>query len=123
VERLLARIDGSVDVDGTQPEAWPAPLAFQPSPAALDLGANGIRTVIWATGFKRDYSWLRVPVVDAAGEIVHRGGITPAPGLYVTGLRFLRRWNPAFIDAVSADASELAVEIQRYFHETSRAAA
>ncbi len=123
VERLLGRIDESADAADTPTEAWPAPLTFEPSPAALDLEANGIRTVVWATGFKRDYNWLRVPVLDAAGEIIHRGGVTPAPGLYVTGLQFLRRWNPSFIDAVSDDAIELAAEIQRYFHQTYRAAA
>jgi putative flavoprotein involved in K+ transport len=79
--------------------------------------------VIWATGFRRNYRWLHVPVLDASGEIIHRGGVTPAPGLYVLGLRFLRRWNPSFIDAVAADATELAVEIERHLDATSSVAA
>ena len=51
--------------------------------------------------------------MNGMGEIIHTGGVTPYPGLYVTGLRFLRRWNPSFIDAVSDDATELAAEIHR----------
>ena len=54
----------------------PAPCMFDASPTALDLAAEGIRTVLWATGYRRDYSWLKVPVLDAAGEICHDGGIT-----------------------------------------------
>ena len=123
LERLLARIDESADAACAPAEAWPAGLAFEASPTALDLERNDVRTVIWATGFKRNYRWLHVPVLDASGEIIHRGGVTPAPGLYVLGLRFLRRWNPSFIDAVAADATELAAELERHLDETSRVAA
>ena len=123
LERLLARIDELADAAGAPAEAWPAGLAFEASPAALDLERNDVRTVIWATGFRRNYRWLHVPVLDASGEIIHRGGVTPSPGLYVLGLRFLRRWNPSFIDAVAADATELAAELERHLDATSRVAA
>jgi putative flavoprotein involved in K+ transport len=112
MERLLQRIDRFADALRAPVEPWPARFAVRPSPAALDLSANGIRTVIWATGFLRDYRWLNVPVLDAAGEIIHAGGVTPSPGLYVIGLRFLRRRDASFISAVSSDATELAMEIQ-----------
>lgn len=109
LERMLARIDPVADACAAPPEPWPAPLAvFPPSPASLDLAAEGIRTVLWATGFRRSYPWLRVPVLDAAGEIIHDGGVTPAPGLYVLGLRFLRRRNSNFLGGVGADAADLA---------------
>jgi putative flavoprotein involved in K+ transport len=114
MERLLQRIDRFADALGAPAEPWPARFAVSPSPAALDLSANGIRTVIWATGFLRDYRWLKVPVLDAAGEIIHTGGVTPSPGLYVIGLRFLRRRDASFISAVSSDATELAMEIQAH---------
>ena len=45
---------------------------------SFDLETEGIQTVIWATGFGRNYAWLKVPVLDAAGEIVHEGGVTPS---------------------------------------------
>jgi putative flavoprotein involved in K+ transport len=105
LERLLARIDPIADAHDAPAEPWPAPLApFAPSPESLDLAAVGIRTVLWATGYRRSYPWLKVPVLDDAGEIIHDGGITPAPGLYVLGLRFLRRRNSNFLGGVGADA-------------------
>lgn len=109
LERLLDRIDQVADSEGGPMDAWPPPL---PVPASaetwLDLRCERIRTVLWATGFTRDYRWLQVPVLDAQGEILHRGGITPAPGLYVLGLRFLRRRRSSFLGGVGADAAALA---------------
>ena len=123
LERVLERIDSAADAAGIPVETRPAGLRFDASPTSLDLAGNGIRTVVWATGFKRNYRWLHVPVLDATGEIIHTGGVTPSPGLYVTGLRFLRRWNPAFIDAVTADAIELAAEVERHLRDTTCVAA
>ena len=65
--------------------------------------------MLWATGYRRDYGWLQVPeAIDPQGEILHRGGITPAPGLYVLGLRFLRHRRSSFLGGVGADAEVLA---------------
>ena len=72
---------------------------------------EGIRTVLWATGFRRKYPWLHIPVLDNRGEIRHAGGVTPEPGLYVLGLRFLRRRNSSFIDGQAKDAAEIADHI------------
>jgi putative flavoprotein involved in K+ transport len=112
LESMLARIDAVADRMGAPREAWPAPLqGFAPGPARLDLVAEGIGSVVWATGHCRDNTWLRVPgLLDAAGEIRHRGGVTPAPGLYVLGLRFLRRRSSSFIGGVGADATAIAFE-------------
>ena len=82
----------------------------------LDLNSEGIATVVWATGYRRAYPWLRVPVLDGNGEIVHEGGITPEPGLYVLGLNFQRRRNSSFIDGVGHDAQLLAAQIARSLH-------
>jgi putative flavoprotein involved in K+ transport len=91
--------------------ARPAPVPLPPPSTTLDLRAAGIGTVLWATGFRRSYPWLQVPVLDAVGEIIHDGGITAVPGLYVLGLQFLRRRNSSFLDGVGADARELAATI------------
>lgn len=124
LDRLLARIGPVADAEGAPGEAPPAPLVpFAPTPPAIDLAAEGIRTVLWATGFRRDYAWLRVPVLDAEGEIRHRGGITPAPGLYVLGLRFLRRRNSNFLDGVGADAEALAAHLHAHLATCGRVAA
>lgn len=87
---------------------WPLAVGAR---TELDLEHAGIATVIWATGYRRSYSWLRVPVLNAGGEIIHEGGITPVPGLYVLGLNFQRRRHSSFIDGVGSDANELAHHI------------
>ncbi|HSK09438.1 MAG TPA: NAD(P)/FAD-dependent oxidoreductase [Vicinamibacterales bacterium] len=116
---LLGRIDAFID--RTQPgevrEAGPFvpcwPMVIQNETRTLDLKAERIRTVVWATGFKRRYPWLKVPVLDARGEIRHSGGVTPAPGLFVVGLQFQRTRKSAFIDGVGEDAAFIARRIAR----------
>jgi len=114
---LLGRIDEFVEASGLTREVG-EPSPFVPtwstlglSPTSLDLRAEGITTILWATGFRRSYPWLDVPVLDARGEIRHDRGVTPMPGLYVLGLAFLRRRNSAFIDGVGEDADALAAHI------------
>ncbi|MBR0660108.1 NAD(P)-binding domain-containing protein [Neoroseomonas oryzicola] len=124
LDRLLARLGAVADREGAPREAHPAPLRpFARSPRRIDLAADGIRTIVWATGFRRGYAWLRLPVLDAAGEIRHRGGVTPAPGLFVLGLRFLRRRNSNFLDGVGADAEHLAGEVLAHLATSGRLAA
>ena len=79
-----------------------------PAPTEIDLREEHITTVLWATGFRRRYPWLKVPVLDERGEIRHEGGITAEPGLYVLGMRFQRRKNSNLIDGVGNDAEELS---------------
>lgn len=114
---LLARLDHLAattelgrDVGEREPfePLWPA---FADAPTMLNLKASGIRSVLWATGFRRSYGWLKMPVTDARGELLHRGGITPYPGLYALGLQFQRTRKSAFIDGVGADARALAADI------------
>jgi putative flavoprotein involved in K+ transport len=120
----LDRIDEYIgDHDGDLPDAdRPAPIRVPESPAQLDLHAEGIRTVLWATGYRRGYPWLQVPVLDARGEIKHDGGVTPEPGLYALGLHFMRRRNSAFLDGVGRDAAELADHIEQRMARRSSAA-
>ena len=90
------------------------------SPLMLDLDASGIRTVIWATGFRPDYSWLDVPVLDRKGRLHHTGGVVSSPGLYVMGLPFMRRRKSSFLDGAGDDAADLAAHMLTYL---ARAAA
>lgn len=110
LDRLLARIAAAAEAEGAPDEARPAPLVLPGGgPERLDLAREDIRTVVWATGFRRDYAWLQVQgVLDAAGEIIHQEGVTPAPGLFALGLRFLRTRRSSFLDGVGADAEALA---------------
>ncbi len=107
LHRLLDRLDRLADAEGAPREDRPAPPAL-PAAVSTQLDLGQIGTVIWATGYRRDYAWLQVPVLDGLGEIVHQGGVTPSPGLYVLGLRFLRRRRSSFIDGVGADAEALS---------------
>ena len=88
-------------------EPRPRSVAVPTAPRAVNLRDRGVNTVVWATGYRREYPWLHIPVLDAKGEILHRGGVTPRPGLYVLGLQFMRRRNSAFLDGVGADAADL----------------
>jgi putative flavoprotein involved in K+ transport len=88
-------------------EPRPRAVVVPTAPPAVNLRDRGVNTVVWATGFRREYPWLQIPVLDAKGEIIHRGGVTARPGLYVLGLHFMRRRNSAFLDGVGADAADL----------------
>jgi putative flavoprotein involved in K+ transport len=118
MHHLLDRVDEFVDSRGLRvsfPTAdRPRPVPLPEAPAAIDLARAGIRAVVWATGYRREYPWLRVPVVDDHGELLHQGGITAEPGLYALGLYFMRRRNSSFLDGVGADAAELAEDIERW---------
>jgi putative flavoprotein involved in K+ transport len=122
--RVLNRIDAFIDetaIEADSPDR-PSPLRALPAPTELDLRKAGVATVLWATGYRRRYPWLHVPVLDEHGEILHQGGITPAAGLYVLGLNFQRTRKSSFIDGVGNDARVLADHIQRHFHRSSIAA-
>jgi putative flavoprotein involved in K+ transport len=127
-ESKLDRVLGTIDrfIDETRMHAVPSdrrsPIRPAPSPTELDLRDAGIETVLWATGFRRYYDWLNVPVLDIRGELLHQGGVTPARGLYALGLNFQRTRNSSFIDGVGRDARFLADHITRHFHRSSIAA-
>ena len=124
LDRVLGRIDAFIDETlMSAPVADRAPaIEVRQAPTELDLRTAGIETVLWATGYRRRYPWLQVPVLDIRGELIHRGGVTPSAGLYALGLNFLRRRNSSFIDGVGADARVLADHIAERFAVSSIAA-
>jgi putative flavoprotein involved in K+ transport len=120
-ERAAERFEATVDAYVAR-TGLPAPEAPQRRPLvvpdwarqparSLDLRASGIETVVWATGYRRDYRWLDAPVFGADGEPIHRRGITAAPGLFFLGLTWLYRRKSASIDGVGDDARHLAETI------------
>lgn len=116
LNRLLDTIDTWATEHGldNQTEASPrfAPTMVEKSPRLLlDLRHGEIKTIIWATGYRPDYSWLDVPVLDHKGQVRHDGGVTAAPGMYVIGMPFLRRRKSTLIDGVGDDARELSAHL------------
>jgi putative flavoprotein involved in K+ transport len=121
MNRLLAAFDEWARASGRDPEVG-APERFDPTrvPAStrlqLDLGSGEIRTVVWATGFRPDYGWLDVPVVDAKGQLRHDGGVVDSPGLYALGLPVLRRRKSTFIYGIDDDAREVIDHLARFLN-------
>jgi putative flavoprotein involved in K+ transport len=108
--RLLDGFDAWAARAGVEAEAPQrfAPTAVPAPVLSAQLGRGGIESVVWATGFRPDLSFLEVPVFDRKGRVVHDGGVTAAPGLYVMGLPFLRRRKSTLIDGADGDARDLA---------------
>ena len=107
--------DGDVDL----PERLEPTRAPSSSRLNIDLRKGEIRSIIWATGFRPDYSWLDVPVVDHKGYLRHDGGVVDAPGLYALGLPVLRRRKSSFIHGAEDDARELVDHLVTYLSTTT----
>jgi putative flavoprotein involved in K+ transport len=119
MNRLLAGIDEWATRSGLadevpEPERH-APTRVDDSPRlGLDLASGEIDTIVWATGYRPDYSWLDVPVLDRRGRIRHDGGVVDAPGMYVLGLPYLRRRKSSFIHGAEDDARDLSAHLARH---------
>jgi putative flavoprotein involved in K+ transport len=111
LRRVLADIDEYAAAAGPESQR-PAPTALhEPGPRCLDPRRDRISAVVWATGSRPRYPWLKVPVLDATGLIRHRRGITTASGLYAVGLRFQHRRSSTWIDGARHDAAFIADHI------------
>jgi putative flavoprotein involved in K+ transport len=126
MKRLLNRADQWATQHGLDGEL-PPPHRFPPTyvdprtPLELDLTSGEITTVLWATGFRPDHSWLHIPVHDHTGHIRHDGGlVTGAPGLYVLGLPVLRTRASAYIHGAAADSQALAGHLHSFLSSRCR---
>jgi len=119
MRRLLDTFDEWARMHGRDAEVGPAERIAPtrvPESARLQLDLRGgeIRAVVWATGFRPDYRWLDVPVVDAKGQLRHEGGVVDGPGLYALGLPVLRRRKSTFIYGIEDDAREVIDHLTQY---------
>jgi putative flavoprotein involved in K+ transport len=73
-----------------------------------------VRTVIWSTGYRSDYSWIDLPVFDDKGRVVHQRGVTSSPGLYFLGLTWQHTRGSALLGWVKDDARYLADRIAAF---------
>ena len=100
--------------DVGQPERFEPTRVPASSRLQIDLRSGEIRSIVWATGFRPDYSWLHVPVLDEKGYLQHDGGVVSSPGMYALGLPVLRRRKSSFIHGVEDDARELVEHLAAY---------
>jgi len=119
MNRLLDTFDEWALTSGRDGE-FDAPERFAPTRAPAsprlqaDLNSGEFSTVIWATGFRPDYSWLDVPALDEKGRLRHQGGVVDTPGLYALGLPVLRRRKSTFIYGIEDDAREIVAHLAGY---------
>lgn len=110
--RMLSAIDAYIDRSGIEapeePDEHGPRSGLFPIIEAIDLEQQGIASVLWATGYRRDYSWIHFDACDPQGELRQAGGVCDVPGLYALGLPFMRHRASSFIDGVGRDAEALA---------------
>jgi putative flavoprotein involved in K+ transport len=125
-DRISAQVRDLIDraiqeqglpVPPTDPDAadepFPNPEALVP-PKLLDLDAEGISTVIWATGFRFDLPWIGFPVTDRTGALLHDSGRSPVPGLWFLGLPWLRSRKSAIIFGSLGDCAVIADQVSAF---------
>jgi putative flavoprotein involved in K+ transport len=119
LERLLDTFDDWNEIHGSG-HVFESPERFEHTRAPssprwqIDLRSGEFGTVIWATGFRPDYSWLDVPVLDAKGRLRHDGGLVDSAGLYALGLPVLRRRKSTFIHGIEDDARDVIDHLAGY---------
>ncbi|MFS2069082.1 flavin-containing monooxygenase [Pseudomonas sp. CT11-2] len=123
---LLNAADAYVERNGLdlpeEPEArhtFPDPDCVANPILELDLAKAGVTSIIWATGFATDYSWLKVDAFDDNGKPQHQRGVSSEPGVYFLGLPWQSRRGSSFIWGVWHDAKYVAdqIAIQRSYHD------
>ncbi len=122
--RLRARLDDWAEHTGVgdigPPEPAPRPATIADAPLTLDLERGEIGTIVWATGYRPDHSWLHLPVFDHRGRIRHDGGVIGgAPGAYLLGANLLRRRRSSYISGAAADTADLADHLHRHLDATA----
>jgi putative flavoprotein involved in K+ transport len=126
LERLLDAFDEWARASGRDADVAPGER-FEPTrvpaspPLQIDLRRGGIKAIVWATGFRPDYGWLHVPVLDEKGQLRHDGGVVEgAPGLYALGLPVLRRRKSTFIHGIEDDARDVIDHLAGHLNGASR---
>ena len=82
------------------------------TPRELDVASAGITSVVWATGYRTDFGWIRLRVFDGRGAPMHRRGVTASPGLYFLGLPWLWKLKSSVLCGVGEDAEHIAEDIE-----------
>ena len=106
-------------------KAWPEPSSLSNPLRSLNLADKNVTTIIWATGYKQDFSWLKVDAFDEKGAPIHQRGVSKEPGLYFLGLPWQSRRGSTFLWGVWHDAKFVAdqIAIQRAYADYNGEAA
>jgi len=117
--RLLDTIDAwardnGLDSTVEPPDRLPPTRIEDSPPVSMNLTNGEIKTIIWAIGYRPDYKWLEVPVLDRKGMVRHDGGLVASPGIYLMGSQFMRRRKSTLIDGVGDDARDLSAHLASY---------
>ena len=125
LDRLLERFDqwaSSADTDPLDRPHRPEPTAAPAdAPLAIDLRRRGIDTIVWATGYRPDYAWLELPVLDRRGKIRHHGGVVQgSPGMYLLGGNLLRTRRSSYIAGAEDDSRAIANHLHSFLSSTTR---
>jgi putative flavoprotein involved in K+ transport len=109
---FLKFLEASCAAKGTTPPSleMPSPLRIK-SRTELDLARDGIGTVIWTSGYRPDYGWVKFPVFDSMGFPEQVDGCTTVPGLYFMGVHWMRKNKSSILYGVGEDAEVVAGRI------------
>ena len=127
MERIKDAIDRYIAARGidapTEPRYTPV---WKPAARGADrdsLAQRDLSTIVWATGFHSDWSWVDIPAFDGAGYPTHHRGVTTVPGLYVLGLPWLHTWGSGRFAGIDQDAGYVADRVAAFRAVEARAAA
>ena len=76
--------------------------------------------MLWATGYKAELSWLEAPILNPRGRLIHDGGVTRVPGLYLMGMPFLRQRKSTLIDGADTDAAAVTEHLAAHLDAVVR---
>jgi len=125
--RLLNTIDewiseNRIEAEVGPPQRYDDTEVEESPPLLLDLVKKNINTILWATGYSPDYSWLEIPLLDRKGKLRHDGGIVDSPGMYLMGVSLLRRRKSSYIHGAVDDARDLSAHLVSYLNDKSETA-
>ena len=92
-------------------EVFPDPECLTNPVTAINLAQEGVTSIIWATGFRQDFNWLKVDAFDEKGAPVHQRGVSVQPDIYFLGLPWQSRRGSSFLWGVWHDAKYIADQI------------
>jgi putative flavoprotein involved in K+ transport len=123
LDRLLDTLDAwaeATGLDAPPPERFAPTAVPDDPPVELHLARDGIRSVLWATGYTAELSWLEAPILNPRGRLIHDGGVTRVPGLYLMGMPFLRQRKSTLIDGADTDAAAVTEHLAAHLDAVVR---